>query len=71
MLPRFSSWAITAGATSLEKKIIGFKCKRVIDYSRMKYLESKLPHLQVGAQMYCNPITESPECTLLVAFPKQ
>ena len=71
MLPRFTSWAITAGQTSIKKKIIGFKAKRILDYARTQFIKDCLPDLSVGAQMYCDPITESPECTLIVAWEKK
>ena len=35
ILPRFTSWAITCGDISLDKKLTGFKTKRIIDYARM------------------------------------
>jgi hypothetical protein len=71
LLPRFTSWAITAGDITLDKKLTGLRAKRIIDYARLMFIQSKLPSLQVGAIMYCDPIKESPECTLLVASKKQ
>ena len=38
ILPRITSWAITQGSTTLEKKEIGFKAKRIIDYSRVLFI---------------------------------
>lgn len=54
--------------------------KRLIDFSRLEFVHSKLnpeakPLLEggtgefkVAALEYCDPVTESPECTLLLAF---
>ena len=65
-LPRFTSWAIAQ--TTLDKKVIGFKTKRILDFARIEYIKACLPNLKVGAITYCDPITESPESTLLIAF---
>jgi len=35
MLPRFTSWAITCGDITIDKKIVGFKMKRILDFGRM------------------------------------
>jgi hypothetical protein len=42
-----SSWAITAGA-KINKKEIGFKVKRILDYGRAKFIEENLPLLRCG-----------------------
>ena len=52
----------------MKKRIIGFKTKRIIDFCRIKYIEKMAPNLNVGAHMYCDPIRESPESTLIVAW---
>jgi hypothetical protein len=35
ILPRVSSWGITQGETSLDKKEVGLMVKRIIDFSRI------------------------------------
>jgi hypothetical protein len=68
ILPRISSWAITQGKTSFEKAGVGIKVKRLIDYARIRFMEERLPNLKCGAFQYCDSVTESPECNLIVAY---
>ena len=69
ILPRISSWAITVGSSS-EKKAVGFRVKRILDYARIDFMRSCLPELTCGAIQYCDPYTESPESTLIYAYKK-
>ena len=50
IIPRITSWAITQGSTSLSKKEVGFKAKRIIDYSRVLFIRQCLPDLVCGAK---------------------
>ena len=65
ILPRFSSWAICVH-TPANKRRIGFKVKRIIDFGRCLFIEEVLG-LKVTPYQYCDPLKESPENILLVA----
>lgn len=61
-----SSWAISIGLKDDRKKRVGFKVKRIIDYGRARFIESKLG-MKVRVEQYCDALKESPECILLLA----
>ena len=49
ILPRLSSWAITVG-TSHERKKVGFRVKRILDYCRILWMREVLPQeMKCGA----------------------
>ncbi len=66
ILPRMSSWAISIWVKD-NKKRVGFKVKRILDYGRAKFIESRLG-MQVRIEQYCDPLKESPECILLTGL---
>ena len=64
VMVRCSSWAISP-YVSTQKRRAGFKMKRLLDLGRLMYIRDSCAQ-QVQAVQYCNPATESPECTLLL-----
>ena len=71
VLPRMSSWAIRQDLDNIERREVGLKVKRILDCARIEFIRDKLKdsNMNVGAVEYCDPLTESPESTLIVAFP--
>jgi len=67
ILPRLSSWGISS--IDPQKRAIGFKVKRLLDYGRCLYIERQLG-MVVHPHQYCDPIKESPECILLLGITK-